>query len=255
MGSLSPEKLKYMLIEITQQKQEKSLTEILIHSSLTFQTIWSRNLLVTDINIELLTKPSIFTKYFDDKRTFETLIRTRARSLTPSSYSVIDVKITPDYSKLQLVDSLVLQVHTDWEEINGFQQKLIENLKVCNHSTDFQNIGNTARTTMDKLARLVYDPVKHKPSEPTIKVNDGMFKNQLHSYIKAELSGEKNREFRKVAESAVEFVKSSVDIMNSTTHSLNAEKHLAEVCVISTISAISIINLIEKLKISYYPNR
>jgi hypothetical protein len=44
------------------------------------------------------------------------------------------------------------------------------------------------------------------------------------------------------------FVESSIDFMNATTHKLNAEKHLAEVCVISTINAIGIINVIRKIK-------
>jgi hypothetical protein len=36
--------------------------------------------------------------------------------------------------------------------------------------------------------------------------------------------------------------------LSTTTHKLDAEKHLAEVCVISTVSAISIINLIRQLE-------
>lgn len=74
------------------------------------------------------------------------------------------------------------------------------------------------------------------------------WKNQLHSYIDSVLSGDKNKEFRKLAKSAIDFVENSCDLMSTTTHKLDAEKHLAEVCLISTISAISIISLIRHLE-------
>ncbi len=76
----------------------------------------------------------------------------------------------------------------------------------------------------------------------------GYFKNQLHTYIDTVLSGDSNREFRKLAKSSIEFVEDSIDVMNKTTHKLDAEKHLAEVCVIGTISAISIVKLIKQLE-------
>jgi hypothetical protein len=100
---------------------------------------------------------------------------------------------------------------------------------------------------MDKLSREVFKEELHKPSNPDIKVHNGNFKNQLHSYIEIELSGKKNKEFRKLAVSAIEFVENAIDLMNSTTHKLNAKEHLAEMSVISTISAVSIVKLIDEL--------
>ena len=101
---------------------------------------------------------------------------------------------------------------------------------------------------MEKLARQVFDMTKHKPKDEKIQVVNGKYKNQLHTYIDTVLSGDNNKEFRKLAKSSIDFVEDSIDFMNITTHKLDAEKHLAEVCVVSTISAISIIKLISQLK-------
>ena len=70
----------------------------------------------------------------------------------------------------------------------------------------------------------------------------------MNTYIASELKGKKNKGLRKVAISAIEFVSDSIDLMNSTTHKLNAEKHFAELCVISAISAISIVKIIDELE-------
>ena len=99
-----------------------------------------------------------------------------------------------------------------------------------------------------KLSKNIFDSKKHIPKDPTKDIGGEKFKNQLHTYIDSVLSGSKNAIFKKLAKSSIEFVENSIDIMNETTHKLNAEKHLAEVCVIGTVSAISIVNLIRQLE-------
>jgi len=131
--------------------------------------------------------------------------------------------------------------------ITGYLLTEGELKSVTGLAIDFQGIGLISRTIMDKLARQVFDAEKHKPKDEKIQVNNGKFKNQLHSYIDKTLSGDSNKEFRKLARSSIDFVEDSIDFMNITTHKLDAEKHLAEVCAVSTISAISIIKLIGKL--------
>ena len=191
--------------------------------------------------------PDVFTKYFGLIKNSEKIIQYRINEST--KLIIANIKILPDYKKLQLVNSQVFPVFTEWEEINQLQQKLLENLQRSNQSIDFQGIGLIARTIMDKLTRQVFDANKHKPKDEKILINKGNFKNQLHTYIDTVLSGESNKKFRKLGKSAIDFVEDSIDIMNETTHKLDAEKHLAEVCVISTINAISMISLIKLLEL------
>jgi hypothetical protein len=70
----------------------------------------------------------------------------------------------------------------------------------------------------------------------------------LHSYISYELSGDKNRELRQFAKSAISTVEDAIDLSNALTHKLDAEKEIAEVCIIGIIGAISIIKLVENNK-------
>ncbi len=139
-------------------------------------------------------------------------------------------------------------VHTPWKEINKLQNKLFELLKISNDSIDFQNIGNTARTIMLNISEEVFDAQKHKPQKAGIDLSKDKFKNRLHTYIDSVLSGTSNREFRQLAEVSIEYVEKSIDLMNKTTHKTDAEKHLAEVCVIGTISAVNIIKLIAEIE-------
>lgn len=75
----------------------------------------------------------------------------------------------------------------------------------------------------------MFYPAKHFPKDEKIKPLNGKFKNQLHTYIDTELAGEDKSEFRNLANSAINFVEDSIDFMDTTTHQLDAQKHLAEV--------------------------
>jgi hypothetical protein len=240
-------KLKYVLGEISKTKYtEKPLVEIINHSSFEFEKHFNNHVFPNLYNLTLSITPDVFTKNYGMIKLYADIIKTR---INECSELLIDkIKILPDYNKLQMINSKIYTIVTEWDEINQLQQTLLDNLQELKQSVDVQSIGLIARTIMDKLARIVFDENKHRPLKKEINVSNGMFKNQLHSYIDTVLSGEKNVEFRKFAASSIDFVKSSIDIMNVTTHKLDAQKHLAEVCVVSTISAVSIVNLIRQLE-------
>jgi hypothetical protein len=240
-------KLKYVLIEISKSKfDEQALIEIINHSTFEFERHFNNHVFPNLFNLTLVITPDIFTKNYSIIGPYANVIKER---INKSSELWIDkIKILPDYNKLQIVNTKIFAVVTEWDDINHLQQTLIENLQRLRQSVDIQGIGLVSRTLMDKLARLVYNEKIHEPPHDNADMSNGMFKNQLHSYIKTTLSGDKNREFRKLAISAVDFVKDSIDLMNVTTHKLDAKEHLAEVCVVSTISAVSIIKLISQLK-------
>lgn len=244
------EKIKHILIEISKVRMsEEGLIELLTHSSFDFEEHWNHAVFPNAYNLTLTVTPNIYTKNYHLITPYQNLIKTR---INESSNLIIDkLKILPDYQKLQIINSRVFSVVTEWDEINCLQQTLLDKLKSISTSIDIQTIGLTSRTLMDKISRIVFDIEKHNPNTgegKEINVSNGFFKNQLHSYIDKTLVGEKNKEFRTLAKSSISFVEDAIDFMNKTTHKIDAEKHLAEVCVISTINAISIINLIRQLE-------
>ena len=239
-------KLKYILKQISKQNSENKLIEILNHSEFNFEEHWNQRSFPNLFNLKIKLTPEVYTKYYNNIGRYEQILNKR---INDSSELKIDVlEILPDYNKLKIINSDIFPLYTEWEEINRYQDRLLENLERSTDSIDFQNLGNTSRSIMDKLAREVFDPQKHSPIDKSKEVLNGKFKNQLHAYIDSVLSGSKNKEFRKLAESSIEIVERAIDFMNSTTHKFNAKRHLAEVCVISTISAISLIRLIKEIE-------
>ncbi|MFN3793758.1 MAG: hypothetical protein ACK4RX_03755 [Chitinophagaceae bacterium] len=247
VGNQVDNKLIHVLIEISKAKRgEENLIEILEHSILKFERHWNYEAFPNAYNLEILITPNIYAKNYHLKDVYTDLIKHR---INDSSPLIIDkLKLLPDYDKLEIINSKVFSIITEWEEINELQYKLLESIKTSKTSIDFQNIGLISRTIMEKLASIVFDVNKHKPQKSEVSVKEGKFKNQLHTYIDTVLSGSQNQEFRKLAESAIDLVEDSIDFMNKTTHKLDASKHLAEVCIVSTITAISIIKLVSQLE-------
>jgi hypothetical protein len=195
-------------------------------------------------NLYIHTDPEIYLKYHTQIDSIEKSIKTKIEKV--STLKIYTIKILPDYNKIETINSEIQPIYTEWDEINIGQSKLIDLLKRSADSIDFQNIGNSSRTVLQKLANIVFKPEKHTPKDITIDVSSGKFKNQLHSYIKIELAGDEKKELRYFAEAAINTVEKAIDLANTLTHKLESKKVIAEVCVIGAISAISIIKLIEK---------
>lgn len=239
------QKVKYILSKISTQKDENYMIEIINHSFFELENYWIYRGFSTDYKLKIFLTADIYSKYYDLKKDIINIIKLRINDST--QLSIISIEILPDYDKLELVSSEVKPIYTKWEEINLNQNKLIESLQRSNESLDYQNVGNIARTLMDKLARKVFNSSIHIPEDKSIILVDGKYKNPLNTYIASELKGKSNKGLRKLAQSSIEFVSDAIDLMNATTHKLNAEKHLAELCVISTISAISIIKTVYEM--------
>lgn len=232
------EKVKYLLVEVLKQKDKDSLIRIIKNSYFQFEQEDSVMGLEGEINLHIKVTPHIFTKYLDCWKNYEKEFKYYFNMIL--EFPVAAVVVKPDYDKLLSLNNEIIPVTTPWEEINNYQIRLIENLSASQDPIDFQNVGNTSRTILDKVAREVFSPKIHM-SKFGVDVSNGQFKNQLHTYIAHVLAGKRNKEFRKFAETSIEFVKSAIDMMNSTTHKHHAELHFAELCVISTISAVNVI--------------
>lgn len=242
------EKIKFVVKEILKEKKILTALNILENSELNYKQISSKQV-NQPANFELLfdLKPTLYVKLIDRLDNLSDIILFYFQKVSDNSeINITRIIIKPDYKKINILSSNISIVETPWSDVNNLQNEIIEKIKSSNTILDFQNIGNSSRTIMDKLARIVYDPDKHKAPQ-NIKVNNGNFKNQLHTYIKANVGGEQNKEFRRFSLNAINFTESSIDLMNQTTHKLDVQKHFAEVCVISTISVISLIKAINEL--------
>jgi len=164
----------------------------------------------------------------------------KLKNFTHQEY--LDIKFYPDLNRFQILNNTFTPVHTAWEEINSDQQSLINQLKAAKTTVEFQNIGNTSRTIMEKIADHVFDPTKHIASAE-IDLAKGKFKNRLHTYIKCELA--QKEKWQDYALSVITSTEKAIDLANTLTHDLKANSLLAEFCVIGTLTAISTIKIIK----------
>jgi hypothetical protein len=156
------------------------------------------------------------------------------------------VIIEPDYNRLNIINSIVHPIKTDWEEINLLQETLIKQLSSATNELDARNIGNSCRIILEKISDKVFDPSKHITTE-AMDLSEGKFKNRLRVFLQNELNGESNKLLRQLSISAIDTVSKSVDLANTLTHKKEADCLIAEFCVVGTISAIGLINLANKL--------
>lgn len=239
-------KIKHILIGISQAKKEVRLVEIIQNSIFNIFRDKSEMALSDTFILKLALTPSIFVKNYSLIDYYIKELHEQIKNI--AEIRIDKISILPDYDKMELIQSEIIPISTQWEEINILQQKLIQSIEIGNSSIDFQNIGNTSRTIMLKLANEVFDPKIHIPQKQNVDITEGKFKNQLHTYIDFKVSDKKDKEFRQLAESGIVFVEKSIDFMNKTTHKHNATANLAEMCVVSTIAAISIIKMISELE-------
>ena len=243
---MTQEKVIYLIKEIAKENKFVNTLAVLENSSFKFQVHTQRNYANTFYNLFVTVDPSTFVKINKELASVKNTIKRLIGEITTDLY-INEVIIAPDYDKISIINSEVSVIQTEWEEINDLQKKLIDLFKKSDGSIDYQNIGNSARTLMDKLSRIVFDKELHKPDDPKIDVRNGKFKNQLHSFIATKLRGGQNEDIRKLANATIEFMEKSIDLMNVTTHKLDVQKHFAELCIISLINVISVIKSINEI--------
>lgn len=237
------EKLIFMLRSISIKKDETSIIEILDNSEFEFKNHWNQKNFKNLFNLEIKIDPNIFATYYDSIQQCQNLIKDRINNSSPI---IVDgLKIKPNYDRIQFVNSKVELIRTPWSEINDHQEKLDKTLIQAKESLDFQQVGLICRTIMEKLANLVFDSDIHVNTK--LDLSKGKFKNQLHAFIEFKLSGKSNEHLRKLAKNSIDFSRNAIDVIQHTTHKLDGQGYFAEICVISTISTISLIKSIYEI--------
>jgi len=244
MDSEKSNKLRFLLIEYYDSFDEnKWIVKILRASKFHAHITHHRNYSIQALDLKILVEASLFVSYFESMETLSKMLHKIVNQFTREQ--IVDVKLEPDYDSFEVSDSEIRPIKTKWAEINAFQVKLVDQLRRSDESIDFQNIGNTARHTLVKLSDEVYIDEKHNPRDSKIIINDGAYKNKLHSYIKSELVGTSNDELRKFAIASIDLMEKSIDLANKLTHKDEAQRAYAEVCIIGTIGVIAIIKSVD----------
>jgi hypothetical protein len=195
--------------------------------------------------LKIVPDPDIYKKYYVRLDEIREVIKKKLFDVKRTVIS--SIRIEPNLKKFRILDNKYVPVLTPWEEINKAQDIMFEQFRKASDPIAFQNIGNTCRIIMQKVSNNVFDPQLHTDTGGK-GVSEGEFKNRLHTYIKTELGGHDNERMRAFSLSIIDSAEKAVNIANGLTHSLNADSFIAESCVVSTISLINIIRIIERNK-------
>ncbi len=241
-GYLINAKVKEFLSELFDSEGYQDVHDVIVHSQIYYELIESPFSLETTRRLNIIVNPTTYKKYHSNIGNIAYTIKEKYIQITLTQ--IDDFHVYPDLEKYQLVENKLVTTPTPWETINVAQDNLIKNLKEANQSIDFQNIGNSSRTLLQSLAEIVFDSDKHKAETAEIALDKGKFKNRLHTFIKSELTGENKSTIRGLATSLVSTAGKSIDLSNELTHDLSADSFIAEICVVSTLSVINIVRLI-----------
>lgn len=107
----------------------------------------------------ILTDPIIFKKYQYTTDKIAQQIRIKFEQITFNR--VRSEECLPNLDKFQIIGDKIVPVQTIWEEINSMQESLLSQVHLAKNTIDFNNIGNTSRNILQKLAEHIYKPERH----------------------------------------------------------------------------------------------
>ena len=238
-----PEKTFQYLLHLFDTSTTYDVHEFLAHSKIVAEKDYTSGVSNAK-GLFILLDPEIFKKYQGRIKQFESAISFKLAQFTNTYIS--SVNTYPDLERFQILENRIMPINTPWQEVNSGQTHLLSLQRTAMETIDFQNIGNSSRTLMQKVASIVFNPIKHLCTDKNVDLGEGKFKNRLHTYIKCELTAIENKELRDYSFAVIATAEKSVDLANKLTHDLKANRLMSELCVISTITVVSIIKLIAK---------
>lgn len=122
-----------------------------------------------------------------------------------------------------------------WDEIKEIVNGLEKDCRYAETTIDYQNVGNSCRHIIVKVAQLVYDPKIHNTiteNGKTIGPNDSV--EMLSSFFSYSLKGKHNKYLRDYSQAAN-------DLANKLTHDTKATKKDMLITVSATINLIYLV--------------
>lgn len=172
------------------------------------------------------------------KNSEEAKIELRGLKIALRSIGISDFYEIEKYAKdTPLVES-VININS-WPEISNAIDKIQKSCSIADSEIDFQNIGNSCRDLIIRLAQFVYNPSVHGEKNKegnTISQTDA--KGMLTNYFNYILPGSSNDEYRKYA-------KATNDLANMLTHRRNATKKDMKLTVSATIALVDFVLILE----------
>jgi hypothetical protein len=160
-------------------------------------------------------------------------------------YGSVLVYLTADWDKLEMVSTEVKPVLTPWQEINAMQEMLLSQIHTASETITFQNVGNTARHLLRKLADIVFEEHKQTPPNNKFDLGPECYKNRLWAFVLYKVPGSSTgHAVREYAESLLQASDKAIALSNSVTHALNADAFLAQSCAISALTTVHFIKLV-----------
>jgi hypothetical protein len=233
----------YML-ELLGGYDKKDIREFLTHAELdlVLKDFYTPTRVTRKI-LKISVDPYIYRKYHPLVPHFIKDIATLFAEVT--QLILHDTKAAPNLEKFHILQNDIITVVTPWEEINKSQEDLLRLLRTSSNTLDYQNIGNSSRTVMQKLSDMIFDPDTHVAEG--LDLGEGKFKNRLHAYIKTQLGNHQQEELRKYIEAIISATAKGIDLMNKVTHDLNTNSFYAESCVIGVVTSIGLVKLVQNM--------
>ncbi len=127
----------------------------------------------------------------------------------------------------------------EWQEVKDDIVKIETDSCIAEKIIDYQNIGNSCRVLLIKVAKLVYDKEIHGAlNKEGKKIGPSDAGGMLENYFSYKLVGEKMEKLRAYA-------KSTNNLANELTHKSTATKQLMQITVSATIHLIYLIGIID----------
>jgi len=130
----------------------------------------------------------------------------------------------------------VFEEPTGWSRVDRALGEMCKRLEEATSEEQFQAVGLICRESMISLAKTVYEPDRHVPTDGTTpSASDA--KRMLDAYLAVELSGRTHEAARKHA-------KAALDLANNLQHRRTATFREAALCAEATSSVVNLIAIV-----------
>lgn len=137
------------------------------------------------------------------------------------------------------ISNIVEENVLEWKDFKNDIIKLEKDCHRAENTIDYQNIGNSCRTLLVKVAKFVYNPSIHgNTREDGTEIGNAEAVAMLANYFSYKLPGEKNKRLRAYA-------KATNDLANELTHKTTAQKQEMLTAVSATLHLIYLIGTID----------
>lgn len=237
---LIPEKVFQYLLDLLDVPDTQPIHDAIKHSNIYF--VEKYNDLRTQLYIAILMHPDIYKKHQKIIENIKDSVMYKYEDIT--SKTVDKIKILPDLDRYQIIENRLTPIATPWKKINDDQEHILKLLKSTEREIDFQNVGNACRELLKDLIKLIFNKDKHVANG--IDLGENSYKNRIETYIRVELGGKQNEDFKGFVISLIDTCTKSINLANNVTHDKKANSMLAESAVISTFTLINIVKMIHK---------